>query len=314
MGGCGVNSTLHTLYSTQVLVGETAKPASSAVDFLIELVPVCPSSIFNQNNPEFVDPTPLCGTSLSGGPGIPMTFTVQAADADAGDSVTINAVGLPAGAAMAPLLPTSGQPVTSVFTWTPAGGTAQTGQHVITFTATDQCSTQTLCSIAIDVSTENCTNGVDDDEDGDADCEDLDCNNTPCDDGNFCTVSDTCQAGACGAGPARDCSDGNQCTTDTCNEGTDQCDHPVVGDGTSCSDGAFCTQNDSCQAGSCTAGSPRPVQRRQLLHVRQLQRGHGRVREPTGDERLVVQRRRLLHQRRQLPERLLHSRPAAQLL
>src|SRR6185369_13672063 len=34
-------------------------------------------------------------------------------------------------------------------------------------------------------------------------------NGTTCDDGAFCTVTDTCQNGMCAAGPARDCSDTN---------------------------------------------------------------------------------------------------------
>jgi len=252
-GGCN-NSSLHTLYSTQVFIEQTGKPAESAVDFLIELLPICPT--FNEHSPAFVTPpTPLCGTAQSINPGGTLSFTVQADDGDASDSLTLNAVGLPAGAAMVPGLPTSGKPVSSAFTWTPTTG--QLGQHVITFTATDQCGEQALCAVTVDVSLENCTDGSDNDGDGLADCADLDCNGTPCDDGNFCTVSDTCQAGTCGAGPARDCGDGNQCTADSCDEGNDTCVNTAVSDGTSCNDGAFCTTNDSCQAGNCQAGPAR---------------------------------------------------------
>ena len=39
---------------------------------------------------------------------------------------------------------------------------------------------------------------------------------TPCDDGNACTVGDTCYGGYCIAGPLRNCNDGNPCTIDSC--------------------------------------------------------------------------------------------------
>ncbi len=47
---------------------------------------------------------------------------------------------------------------------------------------------------------------------------------TVCDDGLFCTVGETCTAGSCGGGAARDCSDGLTCTTDVCDDNTDLCD------------------------------------------------------------------------------------------
>lgn len=49
-----------------------------------------------------------------------------------------------------------------------------------------------------------------------------------CDDGLFCTVGETCNAGSCGNGQPRDCSDtGSQslCTIDTCDEAADSCIH-----------------------------------------------------------------------------------------
>jgi hypothetical protein len=72
-----------------------------------------------------------------------------------------------------------------------------------------------------------------------------------CNDGNFCTVSDTCQAGVCGGAP-RDCSGvADQCNTGSCDEAGDACVKSPKASGTVCSDGAFCTVNDSCQAGAC---------------------------------------------------------------
>ena len=50
---------------------------------------------------------------------------------------------------MTPTLPTTGNPVTSTFNWTPTA--AQTGSHVVTFTATDDTGLQELCSLTIQV-------------------------------------------------------------------------------------------------------------------------------------------------------------------
>ncbi len=47
---------------------------------------------------------------------------------------------------------------------------------------------------------------------------------TPCNDGQYCTVSDHCTGGVCG-GSQRDCTDADFCTQDTCNETSDACDH-----------------------------------------------------------------------------------------
>ncbi len=74
-------------------------------------------------------------------------------------------------------------------------------------------------------------------------------NTAPCEDGNFCTVSDTCAGGTCGSGPARNCSDNNDCTNDSCNETTNVCDN--VNNTNACDDGLFCTVNDVCSGGTC---------------------------------------------------------------
>lgn len=114
-------------------------------------------------------------------------------------------------------------------------------------------------------------------------------NGTPCDDGNPCTVDDTCQNGVC-AGTAKNCDDENPCTTDTCNPSTgacqntpiqgcircgrpgdqpcpkpmDQCKQATCVNGVcvvenrtgTCNDGNPCTLNDTCQNGACV-GTPR---------------------------------------------------------
>jgi len=248
-GGCG-DSDLASLYSTQVMIEEQSGASRVAVDFLIELVPTCE---LGNTAPQFDHPpTPVCGASLSINPGGTLSFTVQASDVDAGSNTQLNAAGLPSGASMSPSLPASGAPVASVFSWTPLS--TQQGQHGITFTATDACGAQTLCSITIDVSEEVCTDGADNDGDSLIDCADPDCAATPCDDGAYCTVNDMCQAGSC-VGAARDCGDGNACTADSCNEAGDTCAHDSAAlNGSPCEDGAFCTSGDTCAGGTCIPG------------------------------------------------------------
>ena len=81
--------------------------------------------------------------------------------------------------------------------------------------------------------------------------------NSPCDDGDACSQSDTCQAGACvGAYPVV-CNAVDQChRAGSCDPSTGLCSNPVAGKGTICSDGNACTKLDFCQAGVCVGGSP----------------------------------------------------------
>jgi cysteine-rich repeat protein len=80
---------------------------------------------------------------------------------------------------------------------------------------------------------------------------------SPCDDGNACTQTDTCQAGACtGASPVV-CTALDQChAAGTCNPSTGACANPLAPEGSACDDGDACTQADTCQTGTCTAGAP----------------------------------------------------------
>ena len=79
---------------------------------------------------------------------------------------------------------------------------------------------------------------------------------TSCNDA-FCQLGKTCLAGNCQGGSPRDCSDTTTCTTDTCNEATDQCVHTPVGNGTTCDDGLFCTTpgTTTCLTGVCQGGT-----------------------------------------------------------
>ncbi|RJO64820.1 MAG: choice-of-anchor D domain-containing protein [Myxococcales bacterium] len=102
-------------------------------------------------------------------------------------------------------------------------------------------------------------------------------NHVVCSDGLFCTGEERCMPdlGCVRAGP-RDCSDGVDCTTDSCNEQQDRCDHAAVNgacddgnlctsdscnlatgcqhlpdNGKACDDGDRCTTGDACQNGVC---------------------------------------------------------------
>ena len=85
-------------------------------------------------------------------------------------------------------------------------------------------------------------------------CQDAKCalqdgpNGFVCDDGNVCTLQDQCLSGAC-VGKLISCSDGNSCTTETCDP-HDGC--IIVPTNQSCSDGDPCVAY-SCQDGSCVA-------------------------------------------------------------
>jgi slime mold repeat-containing protein len=78
-------------------------------------------------------------------------------------------------------------------------------------------------------------------------------NGTGCSDGDACTQSDTCQAGVCVGGAARNCNDGNPCTDDTCDPRTG-CHHTPFPDGTPCVDGNACTYGEVCSIGKCVPG------------------------------------------------------------
>ncbi len=78
----------------------------------------------------------------------------------------------------------------------------------------------------------------------------------PCDDGNLCTFNDACNPVAQCVGQERSCNDNNECTSESCNPNTGQCDStPLVGQ--SCNDGDLCTINDTCGSNGQCGGSPK---------------------------------------------------------
>lgn len=48
-------------------------------------------------------------------------------------------------------------------------------------------------------------------------------NGTSCDDGLYCNIGETCQAGKCAGGTAQNCDDGELCTNDSCDENSKSC-------------------------------------------------------------------------------------------
>ena len=118
------------------------------------------------------------------------------------------------------------------------GGTC-VGANAVVCTAQDQCHVAGTCDPATGTcSNPNASNGL------------------PCNDGNACSQTDTCQAGTCTGGSFVVCSASDQChDAGTCNPSTGACSNPARSNGAACNDGNACTQTDTCQAGICTGSS-----------------------------------------------------------
>jgi hypothetical protein len=74
-------------------------------------------------------------------------------------------------------------------------------------------------------------------------------NDEECQNGLYCDGAEICPYGFCRTGPLPDCSDGVNCTLDTCVEETDSCDHEV--DDSACDDSNPCT-TDTCEVSTDT--------------------------------------------------------------
>ena len=114
------------------------------------------------------------------------------------------------------------------------------GANPVTCTAQDQCHTAGVCDPTSGV----CSNPAKADGSG-------------CSDGNACTQTDICQAGACvGANPVT-CTAQDQChEVGVCDPASGVCSNPSKADGSGCNDGNACTQTDICQAGACVGAKP----------------------------------------------------------
>src|SRR5262249_57384707 len=78
-----------------------------------------------------------------------------------------------------------------------------------------------------------------------------------CGDADVCNGIETCQHGACTAGTALNCDDGDACTTDLpCDPSTGCHYQPIAGCCTTnadCADTSLCTTNERCVSGACTS-------------------------------------------------------------
>ncbi|MEZ4293880.1 MAG: DNRLRE domain-containing protein [Polyangiaceae bacterium] len=73
-----------------------------------------------------------------------------------------------------------------------------------------------------------------------------------CDDGNACTLGETCQNGQCVGGTPKSCDALDAChDAGICDPATGVCSDPEKPDGSPCDDGDACTSADACVAGAC---------------------------------------------------------------
>ncbi|MCA9516709.1 MAG: hypothetical protein KC635_17325 [Myxococcales bacterium] len=80
---------------------------------------------------------------------------------------------------------------------------------------------------------------------------------TVCDDGDGCTLNDTCASGVCVPGTALACRPPGPCEgPGVCAPATGTCAFPTLDDGVTCGDGDPCTTDDVCTGGIC-AGTAR---------------------------------------------------------
>jgi Fibrinogen beta and gamma chains, C-terminal globular domain len=83
-------------------------------------------------------------------------------------------------------------------------------------------------------------------------------NDAPCSDGNACTQTDTCQAGACVGASPRTCTASDQChQVGSCDPQTGACSNPQLANDAACDDANACTLTDTCLSGVCVGGAPK---------------------------------------------------------
>ena len=78
----------------------------------------------------------------------------------------------------------------------------------------------------------------------------------PCNDGDLCTIIDTCAEGICGGTPKKCDSVSSACAVGVCEAETGDCVPSPAPDGAACEDGDGCTEGDTCQGGVCAGGEP----------------------------------------------------------
>jgi hypothetical protein len=133
---------VNQLYNASFVVSDGH--ASIWVDVLLKIVAQSTPPQFDYSI------TPANNTHYDVQPGQTVSFSVKALDITPSDPVTLQALGLPAGASIVPALPLTGNPVTTSFNWTPT--VANLGSRVVNFVAQDQNGIQTSTSVTITVS------------------------------------------------------------------------------------------------------------------------------------------------------------------
>ncbi|MBZ5640484.1 MAG: hypothetical protein LAO51_17225, partial [Acidobacteriia bacterium] len=114
------------------------------------------------------------------------------------------------------------------------------GSNAVICTALDQCHEVGVCNAGTGI----CTNPEKP-------------NDSPCNDGNACTRTDTCQSGFCVGSNTVTCTALDQChEAGTCDTGTGICSNPEKPNDSPCNDGNACTQTDTCQTGVCVGSNP----------------------------------------------------------
>jgi hypothetical protein len=80
-------------------------------------------------------------------------------------------------------------------------------------------------------------------------------NSAACDDGNKCTLSDSCKLGSCSPGSAKVCNDSDSCTSDSCDPAGGACVFkPIIGCGGNCATSSDCSDGNACTSDSCSGG------------------------------------------------------------
>ncbi|MFN3300785.1 MAG: LamG-like jellyroll fold domain-containing protein, partial [Sediminibacterium sp.] len=133
-----------TLWNVAFTISDGVGKTKVTVDFVIKITQNSTPPVFDYLV------TPVSGRIYQGAPGQTISFPIRAYDNDAGNVVTLSAVGLPPGSTTSPSLPTNGNPVNSTFSWTPTA--SQFGSYVINFTATDNIGVQSTSSVTILIS------------------------------------------------------------------------------------------------------------------------------------------------------------------
>ena len=117
-------------------------------------------------------------------------------------------------------------------------GVCRGGQQKTCPASTDPCKVNVCNPATGDCVTLNAPNGI------------------PCEDGDLCTVGDTCQNGTCQAGSPKTCpASTDPCKVNVCVPATGLCVAQNGPNGVPCNDNNLCTVGDTCQNGTCQGGT-----------------------------------------------------------